>query len=309
MPSADPHHDNIPRMPHEFHGIGTQFTDGTPFEENDASPSRSWTFPSDEAASRGVNPFILGASHYSPLCQSDSSNIPGHTPNERGNQTTRTNELYPQPNQLELIRPTPTDGCPGIEATPHYSSTAENTSQLPISQHISIIPIRHLLQNVIALGANLYSSLDGKMTIRFIVASFNYSLGIATGYSIYGAPTRANGVLPSPHDDTYAIMIAQISASLLSPLLFGFMSAKDRSVPFRQRVVSPYYLLLEFSVVLSLVSLFLYPLWPSGYRVTNAMTAVSLFFAIVGSWLSLEKGWKEATEMLQADEEIESGNN
>ncbi|KAI1775309.1 hypothetical protein F4818DRAFT_416242 [Hypoxylon cercidicola] len=149
------------------------------------------------------------------------------------------------------------------------------------------------------------SFLDLKTTIRFIVIVFNYFLGFVTAYSVYGTVNRSDEALPSPRSDTYPVMVAQVAGSLLSPLLFGVVSIKDTSTPLRQKWTSFYFFLLALGVLMSMVSLMLYSLWPAGYRVNNVVTIASLMFAILGGWQSLEKDWKEAAETHQVAGDIE----
>ncbi|KAI1379352.1 hypothetical protein F4677DRAFT_442327 [Hypoxylon crocopeplum] len=157
------------------------------------------------------------------------------------------------------------------------------------------------------LWARMRSTLDTRIIVRFTVVLFSYLLGIATPLSASIAPARLDDSLPSVNDDGYPIIVAQVAASLLSPLLFSAVSTRERSTPLRQKVLSFYYLLLMIGVLMSFVSLLLYSFWPSGYRVTNVTIIASLMFAVLGSWQFLEKCWKEVPEMAQADEDIELG--
>lgn len=151
------------------------------------------------------------------------------------------------------------------------------------------------------------SRLDWKTTIRFTVVGFSYSLGFATAYSVYVAANRSDEALPSLRSDIYPVMVAQVAGSLLSPLLFGVVSIRNGSIPLRQQMTSFYYILLALGVLMSVVSLLLYSLWPAGYRVNNVVTIASLMFAILGGWQSLEKDWKEAAETHQVAGDIELG--
>ncbi|XDG09643.1 hypothetical protein ABKA04_009258 [Annulohypoxylon sp. FPYF3050] len=166
-----------------------------------------------------------------------------------------------------------------------------------------LAPNLHLCRKVVALISRLRSSLDTRATIRFTVVVFSHLMGVATTFSVNIAPGRPTDALSSLDDDGYPIMVAQVAASMLSPLLFSIVSTKDRSTPLREKVVSFYYLLLVAGVVMSLVSLLLYSFWPAGYRVTNLTIMVSLMFAVLGGWQFLEKGWKETSE----SEDIELG--
>lgn len=154
---------------------------------------------------------------------------------------------------------------------------------------------------------NVRSLLDLKTTIRFIVIIFGYFLGFAAAYSVYVPANRSSEALSSPKSDTYPVMVAQVAGSLMSPLLFGVVSVRESSTPLRQKVISFHCLLLALGVLLSVVSLLLYSLWPAGYRVNNVVTIASLMFAILGGWQSLEKDWKEAAETHQAATDIELG--
>ncbi|KAI1089586.1 hypothetical protein F5B19DRAFT_495297 [Rostrohypoxylon terebratum] len=156
---------------------------------------------------------------------------------------------------------------------------------------------------LVASLSHLRSSMDTKATIRFTVVVFSHLMGVATTFSVDIAPGRPTEALSSLGDDGYPIMVAQVAASLLSPLLFSIVSTKDRSTPLWQKIVSFYYLLLVAGVVMSLVSLLLYSFWPAGYRVTNLTIMASLMFGVLGGWQFLEKCWKETSE----SEDIELG--
>ncbi|KAI2469970.1 hypothetical protein F4781DRAFT_392437 [Annulohypoxylon bovei var. microspora] len=131
-------------------------------------------------------------------------------------------------------------------------------------------------------------------------------MGVATTFSVRIAPERPEDALSSLGDDGFPIMIAQVAASMLSPLLFATVSSKEASTPLRQKISSFYYLLLVLGVLMSFVSLLLYSLWPSGYRVTNITIMASLMFAVLGSWQFLEKCWKEVKEGESEDIELGS---
>ncbi|KAI0888816.1 uncharacterized protein GGS22DRAFT_152418 [Annulohypoxylon maeteangense] len=130
-------------------------------------------------------------------------------------------------------------------------------------------------------------------------------MGVATTISVDIAPNRPGDSLSSPGDDGYPIMVAQVAASMLSPLIFGIVSTKETSTPLRQKIVSFYYFLLVIGVIMSFISLLLYSLWPSGYRITNSTIMASLMFSVLGGWQFLEKSWKEAGQ--RSDEDIELG--
>ncbi|OTA97356.1 hypothetical protein M434DRAFT_392067 [Hypoxylon sp. CO27-5] len=169
---------------------------------------------------------------------------------------------------------------------------------------VSMAPLR---QAVVSSWVRLYSSLDIRATVRFIVAIFSYLMGIATTFSVSIAPERPDDALPSLTSDSYPTMVAQVVASLLSPLLFSLVSIRDHSTPIRQKLFSFYYFLLVVGVAMSLASLLLYSLWPTGYRATNVTTIWSLVFTVLGGWQFLEKSWEKAAEEQPANEDIELG--
>ncbi|OTA58459.1 hypothetical protein K449DRAFT_467431 [Hypoxylon sp. EC38] len=183
-----------------------------------------------------------------------------------------------------------------------------NMPALPIQRWMCCFVCMALLyQAMVSSWARLYSSLDIRATVRFIVAIFSYLMGIATTFSVSIAPKRPDDALPSLTSDSYPTMVAQIIASLLSPLLFSIVSIRDHSTPIRQKIFSFYYFLLVVGVAMSLASLLLYSLWPTGYRATNVTTIWSLVFTVLGGWQFLEKSWEKAAEELSANEDIELG--
>ncbi|KAI1473809.1 hypothetical protein F4774DRAFT_402962 [Daldinia eschscholtzii] len=154
------------------------------------------------------------------------------------------------------------------------------------------------------LWSRLYSMSDIRTIVRFIVVIFSHLMGVWTALSVSVMPGRSEDALPSTNDDSYPIMVAQVAASMLSPLLFTVVSTKEDPTPLRQKITSFYYVLLVVGVVMSLVSLLLYSLWPLGYRVTNLTIIASLMFGVLGSWQFLEKSWKKTSSV---NEEIELG--
>ncbi|KAI1400797.1 hypothetical protein F4819DRAFT_460441 [Hypoxylon fuscum] len=182
------------------------------------------------------------------------------------------------------------------EPPPHQTHHRPNTDDGPT-----------LLDQGRVLLRRLYSSLDTKMTIRFTVIAFSYSLGLATMYSGYVAPDRPVGAVSSSRDDSYPIMVAQFAGSLLSPALFAIVSIRESSTTLWQKVTSLYYILLVAGVLMSLISLLLYSLWPTGYRVNNIIMIASLMFTVLGGWQSLEKDWKGAVETPQVRSDVELG--
>lgn len=198
------------------------------------------------------------------------------------------------------------------EVPPASSMMATNPHGLSIHSGTpdeSPLPIQPWIvrtwQRISSSLVHIYSSMDLKILVRFTVVIFSYTMGIATTYSVSLAPRRADDALPSINDDGFPMMIAQVAASLLSPLLFTIISANDNSTPLRQKIISLYYILLVLGVLMSFVSLLLYSLWPSGYRITNATIMSSLMFTVLGGWQFLEKCWDGVAATLGASEEIE----
>ncbi|KAI1409331.1 hypothetical protein F5Y13DRAFT_203506 [Hypoxylon sp. FL1857] len=172
---------------------------------------------------------------------------------------------------------------------------------------LCFVSIIRLNQAIKFSWVRLSSSLDSRTAIRFAVAIFCYLMGITTTLSVSIAPNRPADALPSLVDDGYPIMVAQVIASLLSPLLFSIVSTKEHFIPIRQKILSFYYILLIVGVLMSFASLLLYSLWPAGYRVTNITIIGSLMFTVLGGWQFLEKCWKEAKETSSANDDIELG--
>lgn len=184
----------------------------------------------------------------------------------------------------------------------HYTAT------LPAQLWLScVFPIMYVFRGMKSSWAHIHSLLDVKTAVRFVVVIFSYIMGIATAYSVGIAPGRPDNALPSIDDDGFPLMIAQVAASLLSPLIFTIISTSETSTPLRQRVISFYYGLLVVGVLMSFVSLLLYSLWPSGYRVTNATIMASLMFTVLGGWQFMEKCWNGVTETFGESEDIELG--
>ncbi|KAI0161749.1 hypothetical protein GGR52DRAFT_561018 [Hypoxylon sp. FL1284] len=151
-------------------------------------------------------------------------------------------------------------------------------------------------------------SLPGSLSrtvIRFIVPPFIYGLGFATAYSVYVPASRPDDALPSRKSDTYPVMVAQLLGSLVSPLFFGLVSFQKRAIPIRQKITSFYHILLVLGVLMSILSLLLYSLWPAGYRVIDVIMIVGLVFSTLGSWQSLEEDWDEAMKKHLAAFDIE----
>ncbi|KAI0899588.1 hypothetical protein F4806DRAFT_258137 [Annulohypoxylon nitens] len=184
-----------------------------------------------------------------------------------------------------------------------YHSTGTNEPpSLTMRWKLYLTLALHLYGTITSLLARTSSALDMKSTIRFINVVFAYLMGIATTLSAL-APSRSSDALPSVGDDGYPVMIAQVVASMLSPLLFSIVSTKEISVPLRQKIASFYYLLLVASVFMSIVSLLLYSLWPLEYRVINLTMMANLMLAVLGGWQYLEKCWKQE----RSGEDPESG--
>ncbi|OTB19806.1 hypothetical protein K445DRAFT_313578 [Daldinia sp. EC12] len=161
----------------------------------------------------------------------------------------------------------------------------------------------YFIHAITFIWSHLYSISDVRVIVRFIVVIFSFLMGIWTTVSVSIMPRRSEDALPSLNDDSHPVMVAQVVASMLSPLLFTVVSTKEDPTPLRQRITSFYYVLLVFGVLMSFVSLLLYSLWPLGYRVTNLTIIASLMFGVLGSWQFLEKSWKTTSE----NEDIELG--
>lgn len=187
-------------------------------------------------------------------------------------------------------------------AQTHHSTDTNEPSSPTMIRKLYLTPIMHLYKTIISSLVHIYSVLDMRLTVRLIVAIFCYLMGIATTFSAL-APSRPSDALPSVGDDGYSVMIAQVVASMLSPLLFSIVSTRETSIPLRQRIASFYYLLLVASVFMSIVSLLLYSLWPSEYRVINLTMMANLMLAVLGGWQYLEKCWKQG----RSGEDPESG--
>ncbi|KAI0387554.1 hypothetical protein F5Y04DRAFT_240489 [Hypomontagnella monticulosa] len=197
---------------------------------------------------------------------------------------------------------------PSIDRIQSYQPNTRDATPSPTQLHLLYTSyIVYILQGMKSLWVHVYSSLDIKITIRFIVVIFSHFMGIATAYSVGLAPSRAEDALSSTNDDGFPLMVAQVAASLLSPLLFAIISTRENSIPLRQKIISFYYILLVVGVFISFVSLLLYSLWPSGYRVTNATIMASLMFTVLGGWQFLEKCWDGVASALDTGEDIELG--
>ncbi|KAI0014224.1 hypothetical protein F4779DRAFT_632590 [Xylariaceae sp. FL0662B] len=207
--------------------------------------------------------------------------------------------------ELPMATGTVTDDRPSDEQ-PHNSPN-DNDGQPIAGQRSSRynITTTNLPRTLKALWGTLRSTSDKRMIVRFLVVIFNLLAGIAVIYSTKVAPARSDITLPSPEDDSYPIMVAQVAGSLLSPLLFAVVSAKDSSSPLRRKLMACYFLLLVLGVIMSVVTLLVYVLWPSRYRIANMTTIASLEFTVLGGWLFLEKCWKEANEAPSADDNVE----
>ncbi|KAI1798751.1 hypothetical protein F4811DRAFT_569257 [Daldinia bambusicola] len=162
----------------------------------------------------------------------------------------------------------------------------------------------YLTRTISFLCSHIYSVSDRKTIVRFAVVIFSFLMGMWTTISVSIMPGRPEDALPSVNDDSYPIMLAQVAASMLSPLLFTVVSTKEGSTSVRRKIASFYYILLVVGVLMSLVSLLLYSLWPLGYRVTNITIIASLTFGILGSWQFLEGSWKATSSI---DEDVELG--
>ncbi|KAI0840806.1 hypothetical protein F5Y06DRAFT_230892 [Hypoxylon sp. FL0890] len=187
----------------------------------------------------------------------------------------------------------------------HPPITVDGSSLSTQRGMFHLLSMTRLREAMVSSWVRLSASLDGRTVVRFTVAMFSYLMGVATTFSVNIAPKRPADALPSLDDDGYPIMVVQVIASLVSPLLFGIVSAKERITPIRQKMSSFYYLLLVIGVLMSLASLLLYSLWPAGYRTTNVAILGSLMFTVLGGWLFLEKGWRGETEALSANDDIE----
>ncbi|KAI1651416.1 uncharacterized protein F4817DRAFT_324468 [Daldinia loculata] len=187
-----------------------------------------------------------------------------------------------------------------IHQSHHHLSDTNNESASPTFKW-AITPLPRAISY---FWSYLYSISDIRAIVRFVVVIFSHLMGIWTALSVSITPGRLDDALPSLNDDSYPIMVAQVAASMLSPLLFTVVSTKEDTATLRQKLTSFYYVLLVVGVLMSLVSLLLYSLWPSGYRVTNITIIASLMFGVLGSWQFLEKSWKKT---LSTNEDIELG--
>ncbi|KAI1142193.1 hypothetical protein F5Y05DRAFT_217220 [Hypoxylon sp. FL0543] len=193
------------------------------------------------------------------------------------------------------------------QAHRHPPDSVDSSPSPTQTRMTHLVYMERLREGLTSSWAHLSLLFDSRTAVRFVVAIFSYLMGIATTLSVNIAPQRPADALPSLNDDGYPIMIAQIIASLVSPLLFSIVSTRERFIPIRQKMFSFYYLLLVIGVLMSLASLLLYSLWPAGYRITNVAIIASLMFTVLGGWQFLEKCWKEATVALPANQDIELG--
>ncbi|KAI1470860.1 uncharacterized protein F4812DRAFT_419252 [Daldinia caldariorum] len=162
----------------------------------------------------------------------------------------------------------------------------------------------YLTDTIAFVLSHLCSMSDGRTIVRFAVVIFSFLMGIWTTLSVSIMPRRPEDALPSLNDDSHPIMVAQVAASMLSPLLFTVVSTKKDPTPVRRKITSFYYLLLALGVLMSLASLLFYSLWPSGYRVTNVTILASMMFGVLGGWQFLERSWK-TTSSINEDVELD----
>ncbi|KAI1450130.1 hypothetical protein F5Y02DRAFT_103544 [Annulohypoxylon stygium] len=138
------------------------------------------------------------------------------------------------------------NGTTGTRAR-HSTNTDESPSSL-MGQ--SVLPtLAMIIHRTMSSLVHRCWTLDIRSTIRFVVVLFSYLMGVATVFSVKIAPDRPRGALSSIGDDGYPMMVAQVAASMLSPLLFGIVSTRETSVPLRQKIATVYYLLLVASVL------------------------------------------------------------
>ncbi|KAI1461490.1 hypothetical protein F4805DRAFT_414352 [Annulohypoxylon moriforme] len=199
----------------------------------------------------------------------------------------------------------PTNAAPDLISNPNEITTHQPHNSSIRGGISNLIARIYLRKAIVPPLMRLCSILDMRTTVRFIVVIFSHLMGVATTISVKIAPSRPGDALSSVDDDGYPIMVAQVAASMLSPLLFGIVSTRESSTPLRQKMTSFYYLLLVLGVLMSLMSLLLYSSWPSGYRVTNLTLMASLMFSVLGGWQFLEKCWRDAA--CSEGEDIELG--